>query len=148
MHLRQAGIGCRFIGRDRNDSLRRIGIGIGINLAHDIVAERIALPERRRRFIHCRAGSGLLHRAIRVATRRTAGRAEPVQRRLPPGIVAGHCVNLGNGFITHHGRCTRNRLEHRVAKQVERAFVARRIAGRRIARPRGGARRGIAGSRG
>ncbi len=163
MRIRQAGIDYRLIGGDHNDvrrlprdisALRRIGIGTVIGPAHAIVAKRIARPERRRRFIHRRAGRGLLHRAVRtvrtsrIATHRPAGRAEPVQRCLPPGGVVTRRLALGNGFIAHHGGRTRARLQHRITEQVERAFVARRIAGRRIARPRGSARRGIAGSRG
>ncbi|RQT11456.1 hypothetical protein DF051_25650 [Burkholderia contaminans] len=65
-------------------------------------------------------------------------RTEPVQRSLPPGrhIVRDIDRRLGlrARFVTRRGRHTLARLEHRIAEQVERPFVSRRV-GRRTAGP-------------
>ena len=42
-----------------------------------------------------------------------------------------------NSVIARDDRCTRSRLEHRIAEQVEPTFVPRCIAARRVAGPRG-----------
>ncbi|WP_254608163.1 hypothetical protein [Burkholderia lata] len=68
----------------------------------------------------------------------TFRRIEPVQRGLPPG---GHIVRdidrrigLHARFVARRSRCALARLEHRIAEQVERPFVPRRV-GRRTAGP-------------
>ncbi|NLA18344.1 hypothetical protein GPU89_15505 [Burkholderia cepacia] len=84
------------------------------------------------------------HRALcrfRMCRRaRPFPRTEPVQRGLPPG---GHivrdidrCIGLRPRFVANRNRRALARLEHRIAEQVERSLVPRRVGGRRTAGPR------------
>ncbi|WP_134321156.1 hypothetical protein [Burkholderia cepacia] len=86
----------------------------------------------------------LRHRALcrfRMCRRaRPFPRTEPVQRRLPPG---GHivrdidrCIGLRPRFVANRNRRAFARLQHRIAEQVERSLVPRRVGGRRTAGPR------------
>ncbi|WP_328591950.1 hypothetical protein [Burkholderia sp. USMB20] len=137
LHL--AAVGCRLTGCARGVTIgpprpaghRRVGRGRG----HDIGTDRIAVSPRRSRLRRRRDVGRRLDRTGSGARRR-----ESVQRRLPGGVLAvrngGHRLGVRHRVITRDGRRTRSRLAHRIAEQVERVFVPRRIAAR-VAGPRG-----------
>ncbi|WP_330995690.1 hypothetical protein [Burkholderia territorii] len=140
---RPAAIGSQCTGRSHGNTVGRQCLAarrcVDSGRTHDIgiAIGQIAVSGRRRR-----------HRRFREIKRRldrTANgtrRAEPVQHRLPPGVVlavrdGGRRAGIHRLVIARNHRPTHGRLEHRIAEQVERAFVAWRIAARRIAGPRG-----------
>ncbi|WP_330732061.1 hypothetical protein [Burkholderia territorii] len=138
---RPAAIGSQCTGRSDGNTVGRQCLAarrcVDGGRTHDIGIGQIAVSGRRRRRGRFREIKRRLDR-----TANGTRRAEPVQHRLPPGVTlavrnGGRRAGIHRPVIARNHRPTRGRLEHRIAEQVERAFVAWRIAARRIAGPRG-----------
>ncbi|EDT02898.1 hypothetical protein BamIOP4010DRAFT_3605 [Burkholderia ambifaria IOP40-10] len=143
LHLAVAA--CRLTGRGHAIGVLRC---VGIGRARDLGIGHITVSTRRCRSCRRRDVGSLLHRidSVAVRIRSVAGRGESVQHRLATGVLAGRNsvrLDIRHRVIARGDRRTRRRLEHRIAEQVERAFVPRRIAARRVTGPRGGLGGGV-----
>ncbi|WP_346428399.1 hypothetical protein [Burkholderia sp. Nafp2/4-1b] len=146
---------CRLAGCSHGDTIglprivepRCIGSGRAHDIGVDIGVDHLPVTARRRRRRRRRNAGTLRH-----LTASATARSESLERRLPTAVLAirdrGRRLDVRHRIIARNARRTRSRVEHRIAEQVERAFVPRRIAARRAAGPRGCPGGGVCRGRG